>query len=673
MKSKHTRYQGICWNVTHGKVVGELGQSPPGMYFDPPNYITDENKMTHSDGLPERMGEIISRAERWVDYSSLGPPDGKFLAEIAKGIKAIADSGNKVTIRVLTGNIIGVPTDNDALCEALLNHPGCEVPDDANISMWVGSWRKDVSWNHSKIIAVDGKYLFTGGHNSWDKHYLQWNPVKDVSMELKGEVTDDAHVFLNRMWEYIIKKDKASAIQRLMPDWVPMIRQSRIGVCQWPPTEEPYPPMYERSEQMPLMDAVVELGDIPMISMGRYGALHHDAATANPSDSAIAAMLASAQKSIKMSLQDLGPLAIPFPDGLSPIPGGVWPKEYLREIARAIYERGVDVHIVVSNPNSLPSNLNMFQANYGNGWTCEDVEAEIIRAMKENCEDFIEERAAGLLDVNLKMAFMRGSCGSQDWKERTKTANHAKFFCVDDISYYLGSQNLYIANLAEWGVVVDNEEQTQQILEEYWNKVWRRSYEDVVEKDANVDNVMARNQIDRPPTRDLSNLTDEEKDQLYILMVAARAGCAPNSLMVWLKRGHGLKNKDGLLSDSDPYVKMRIVDREGNTIKPTQTSKVIVNGGRNPDWNEQFIFEGLMKPTEYILKISVLDQDSFLGLKGKVADWLVHDQHLGAATVDLGKLQCSNNFIDMEVTVHDGWFHNSTVVLSLSTMGGWGQ
>ena len=123
-------------------------------------------------------------------------------------------------------------------------------------------------------------------------------------MELKGEVTEDAHVFLNRMWEYIIKKDKASAIQRLMPDWVPMILQSRIGVCQWPPTEKPYPPMYERSEQVPLMDAVAELGDIPMISMGRYGALHHDAATANPSDSAIAAMLASAQKSIKMSLQD---------------------------------------------------------------------------------------------------------------------------------------------------------------------------------------------------------------------------------------------------------------------------------------------------------------------------------------------------------------------------------
>lgn len=345
----------------------------------------------------------------------------------------------------------------------------------------------------------------------------------------------------------------------------------------------------------------------------------------------------------------------------------------MREIARAIYERGVDVHIVVSNPNSRPSNLDMFQANYGNGWTCEDVEAEIIRAMKENCEDFIEERAAGLLDVNLKMAFMRGSCGSRDWKERRKTANHAKFFCVDDISYYVGSQNLYIANLAEWGVVVDNEEQTQQILEEYWNKVWRRSYEDVKEKDAYVDNVMARCQIDRPPTRDLSNLTDEEKDQLYILMNAARAGCAPNSLMVWLKRGHGLKNKDGLLSDSDPYVKMRIVDREGNTIKPTQKSKVIVNGGRNPDWNEQFIFEGLMKPTEYILKISVLDQDSFLGLKGKVADWLVHDQHLGAATVDLSELPCSNNFTDMEVTVNDGWFHDSTVVLALSSMGGWGQ
>ena len=49
-----------------------------------------------------------------------------------------------------------------------------------------------------------------------------------------------------------------------------------------------------------------------MISYGPYGVLHHHEDAANPSNSALTAMLDSAQKSIKMSLQDFGPIAIPL-------------------------------------------------------------------------------------------------------------------------------------------------------------------------------------------------------------------------------------------------------------------------------------------------------------------------------------------------------------------------
>ena len=115
-----------------------------------------------------------------------------------------------------------------------------------------------------------------------------------------------------------------------------------------------------------------------MISYGRYGVLHHREDAANPSNSALTAMLDSAQKSIKMSLQDFGLIAILLPLGLRGIPGGIWPENHLRSIGTVIYERGVDVQIVLSNLNSIPTNLGATAANCGNGWTCADGVFDVV-------------------------------------------------------------------------------------------------------------------------------------------------------------------------------------------------------------------------------------------------------------------------------------------------------
>ena len=115
-----------------------------------------------------------------------------------------------------------------------------------------------------------------------------------------------------------------------------------------------------------------------MISYGHYGVLPHHEDAANPSNSALTAMLDSAQKSIKMSLQDFGPIAIPLPLGPRGIPGGIWPENHLRSIGTVIYERGVDVQIVLSNLNSIPANLGATAANCGNGWTCADGVFDVV-------------------------------------------------------------------------------------------------------------------------------------------------------------------------------------------------------------------------------------------------------------------------------------------------------
>lgn len=70
----------------------------------------------------------------------------------------------------------------------------------------------------------------------------------------------------------------------------------------------------------------------------------------------------------------------------------------------------------------------------------------------------------------------------------------AKHFIVDDICTYIGSQNLYICDLAEWGVVIDDPEEVQSIKSQFWDPLWKTSY---VKDDCEVDKVMDGLNIDR--------------------------------------------------------------------------------------------------------------------------------------------------------------------------------
>jgi len=172
------------------------------------------------------MYQVIVRAKTWVDITSLSPPDGKFLIQFRKAVSKLAenacdmyqDSDKKITIRMLFGNIIGMPVD----CHALISQLTADVIDASHIELWVGSWRKGLSWNHSKIIAVDGKHLFTGGHNLWDPHYLQTDPIHDMSMEARGVVAKDGHRFAlqsiraaQRSGHVVNENDRASALRDL--------------------------------------------------------------------------------------------------------------------------------------------------------------------------------------------------------------------------------------------------------------------------------------------------------------------------------------------------------------------------------------------------------------------------------------------------------------------------
>ncbi|CAE8641023.1 unnamed protein product [Polarella glacialis] len=428
------------------------------------------------------MCDIIVRAERWVDITSLSTPTGKFLDCLGKAFKQLHDTGRPVTIRAFFGNIIGNPTNVYEVMNALKK----ELPEDTALKIWVGSLRVGLSaqatWNHSKIIAVDGQYILQGGHNMWDAHYLQKNPVRDVSVELEGPVAHDGHIFANWMWQVMSSMDVSLILDdSSLPTMTVCEGQpTRVQLNRFPDSIERQAPQYEAKV------GVAAVGVAKIISLGRYGNLQIGSAPANPSDAGLEAMMASARKSIRISQQDLGPLAVPIKFVTVPLPGTVWPTKYFQAIGGALC-RGVDVHIMVSNPHSVPGGVKM--ANYGNGWTCEDVGGMLVKVAMESNPQVPVEEMSRLVSSHLKISYIRSSSKSRDWPDGEHVGNHSKVIIVDEIAHYIGSQNLYIANLCEWGLIFDDADQTAKFMDSYWNPMWQQTLN---AKDCLANEVMER-------------------------------------------------------------------------------------------------------------------------------------------------------------------------------------
>jgi len=508
LRKHHNHHWHECWNVTSGVIIGEVHQTPLNAWGDPrdpPNQ--------HSDWLPRKMFEIMSRTQSWCDVSSLGPPDGTFLEHMKDAIATINDTavekgGDPIIIRILFGNIIGMPVDCHRVIQDLVSDIDEE---ECNIKLWVGSWRRGVSWNHSKIIAVDGKHLHTGGHNMWDPHYLKNNPVHDLSMEAYGRCAHDGHLFLNKQWEFVemMQSGLVGWVVDKLPDWLPTPLQNRVTVSEFPEgVAAIFPPMYDKSKGF---FHPVNRGRVPMITMGRYGAILY---RARPSDDAILAMINASKVCIRLALQDLGPVC--FPGTKIALPSCVWPKAILEGLGRAIYERGVVVEIALSNPGSIPGSLRPTEALYGNGWECADVASEIIKVIRDMDEEEEEEEDDDMLrrafQENLRLCYIRRGHMNK-WGDGQTMGMHSKHFIIDDAAYYIGSQNLYTCDLAEWGVLVDDVAQTRKVMNEYWIPMWANSYQE--DRDCNVDEVMDGLDIDRNGESNVFAST-AEKEEVYM-------------------------------------------------------------------------------------------------------------------------------------------------------------
>eukprot|EP00929_Paragymnodinium_shiwhaense_P118498 TRINITY_DN9040_c0_g2_i1.p1 TRINITY_DN9040_c0_g2~~TRINITY_DN9040_c0_g2_i1.p1 ORF type:complete len:818 (+),score=91.61 TRINITY_DN9040_c0_g2_i1:338-2791(+) len=466
------------WNVTTGKVVGEVLQTPHGKISWPSK---SDPPVDHDDWFPKRFFEVMSKTQVWCDVTSLAPPDDEFMTQFQAALQAIARNAvgkqKPIVVRMLFGNIVGMPVNCDSIIQELTK----DLRADVNIQLWVGAWRKGASWNHSKIIAVDGKHLLTGGHNMWTKHYLKRDPIHDISMELEGRVTHDGHLFANEHWRFIEFQQSTivGKVVEHLPDGAPMLLPVRVTVSEWGLGATTYPPAYDKS--LVPSAPVASSGEVPMISLGRFGSMMPPHA----SDDSFVAMFDAAQHSVQMALQDLGPITVLGIPGPIAVPGIGWPRAYLEALGRGIWERDIQVEIALSNPNSTPDGLSVFEAPYGNGWSTADVAAEVIKTIPRQYKSVDETVLRRKIRDNLRVCYIKQKKGNK-WDSGMTMGMHAKHFIVDQKCYYIGSQNLYMADLAEWGVVIDDVAQTQKCMAEYWNPLWSASHtnNDFLDSDA---------------------------------------------------------------------------------------------------------------------------------------------------------------------------------------------
>jgi phosphatidylserine/phosphatidylglycerophosphate/cardiolipin synthase-like enzyme len=302
------------------------------------------------------------------------------------------------------------------------------------------------SWNHAKIIAVDGRDALIGGHNLWAEDYLQQAPVSDLSMRVQGPAAASAVRYIDRLWQYVCANtDKNDSIALA----------SSSGRC---PTPAPPPVIAGR-------------GGVPILAVGRLGA-GITTNFANQSDVARDMMLAAARHEIRIVQQDLG-----FGLGRADV---LFPDSTIDRLIDFLRRGRGDIYIVLSNLGAKGKS----GSTYSNDVTLQQLARHLRREVQRRVEarDPLSrweirrgpDPVNALLCSRLHLAPYRFG-PDPSWPGGVPIANHAKFWMVDGRTFYVGSDNMYPVNLQEFGYIVDDPKAAQDVTDAYWAPLWRWS------------------------------------------------------------------------------------------------------------------------------------------------------------------------------------------------------
>jgi phosphatidylserine/phosphatidylglycerophosphate/cardiolipin synthase-like enzyme len=410
-----------------------------------------------ADAVIDRFYQPIVGAQHAVDVTLLAPaPDVRFLSALRDAITELARSGRYVTVRLLVGQYPPNDVDTKGFLAELIRD--AKMVPGSRIVIYVAAMRscggditcQSYSWNHAKIVAVDGRVAVVGGHNMWTQDYLIDRPVHDISMQITGGAARDAHRFADKLWAYVCEHDD------------PLHVVSSYSYSAGKPGIMP-----GCLATIPLPPAASSKGSgIPVLAIGRLGS-GMTSHFANQDDLARDLFFGAAQHSILVAQQDV---AFSLPGQ----PVTLYPQETLAIWANFILSGRGDVYVVLSSDGAVGRS----KSTYSNGIKIDEVANKLLDVAKAH-SSLPQSALVELLCRHFHLAPFRFGPDAS-WPHKVPIGNHGKFWMVDNRYFYIGSDNLYPVDLQEFGYIVDSVPAAIDIRREYWDPLWRWSRRDAI-------------------------------------------------------------------------------------------------------------------------------------------------------------------------------------------------
>jgi phosphatidylserine/phosphatidylglycerophosphate/cardiolipin synthase-like enzyme len=402
----------------------------------------------------DTIRSIIANATTTVDVSSLaGVADGGFREALIAGVREADAAGHRPVVRMVWGHQPAAPFSVRKLRN--LHRDLEKAAPNLRIVLALHNNTHGLSgfsWNHSKIVAADGKVAYSSGINMWSDSYLQsTNPVTDVGVVVRGPGAVSAQRFLDVLWTELCT----------YPTW--SVKHSNTLVPENGGANCP-------SRQAPIATAPV--GEVTVLGVGRAGyadtgrvagtrdprevskADRSDSGCKlpplpntmngdpkwdgdNPSDTALRALVESAEKRIVIGQQE----AI-FSCAVDPS----YDVRLFDALARKVVD-GIPVTIVVSNEKGAISTFEGYSSD----------PPSTMAVMRKRVRKLVASDAAATKAICSSLTVARFRYSNADtWPSGNQPALHGKVIAVDDAAFYVGSQNAYPNQLQEFGYIIEN-------------------------------------------------------------------------------------------------------------------------------------------------------------------------------------------------------------------------
>lgn len=455
--------EGVLWSVTDGNTLPGAGTSGPAWLVrtqDCWGVTATCSSAAVQQRLLGTIRSIIGSAQTVADVSSLTKlPLAEFRQAIIDGARDGEAAGHAPTIRLLWGRTPATPLTDGWDIGGMAKTLQSEVQAAAPSARVVVALQTNTpvtngySWNHSKIVAADGRVALAMGINLWEQSYMQSdNPVTDVGAVVEGPAAATAERFLDVLWRSVCKHPGKG-----LAYWNTIVPpHGGTGGCPATMTPDPAP----------------GTGTARVLAVGRAGYIKDGRVTGrtdwfspswwdsydsgcmlppipntmngdsswdgrNPSDTALRALVESAKSRVVIGQQWME-----FPC----LTSSSYDLRLIDAIARKVVA-GVRVRIVTSGPGADISSAETYA-----GTPSTSQQILLKRLVKLTGSKAKANKAAC---KSLIVAPFRYS-DAPTWPGGSPPAQHGKLIAVDNAAFYMGSQNAYPSQQPEFGYIVED-------------------------------------------------------------------------------------------------------------------------------------------------------------------------------------------------------------------------